>query len=244
LLFQATASGRFAFAGAAWMCLVSLATLARTASLPLFVSTSFAVVWLGRLVGWHGVLTGSDGVVVDGVGVVIASATAAALTVACLAVHRLCMRELPILGPQALPAAVVVVEFAAAHFGWPGAPLLPLSTSQPGDTVFWRFVDVLSPAGISFCVAWTQAVMAGYGEAWISDDPHPQKVRERGQRIVTNLVFWGVLVVGHFGGFFRDASGHDAASAGDRGEFVAAACAAYLVIVVIAAVAVRLRRTA
>ena len=144
LVFQATSSGRFAFAAAAWMCLVSLATLARTASLPLFLSTSFAVIWLGRLIGWHGVLT-DGGVVVDGVGVVAASATAAGLTVLCLLAHRIAMRELPSWGPQVLPAAIVVVEWSAAHFQLPGAALLPLSTSQPGDVPFWRWVDLLSP---------------------------------------------------------------------------------------------------
>ena len=238
LVFQATASGRLAFAAAAWMCLVSLATLARTASLPLFLSTSFAVIWLGRLIGWHGVLI-DDGVVVDGFGVVAASATAAALTVLCLLAHRIAMRELPAWGPQVLPAAIVVVEWSAAHFQLPGASLLPLSTSQPGDVPFWRWVDLISPLGISFAVAWTQAVLAGFGEAWLADDPNTQAVRERGQRIVSNLVFWLILVVGHVFGFARvDAT----APVDGRGDVLFVGCAAYLVIVLAAAVIVRARR--
>lgn len=241
LLFQACASGRFAFAAAAWMCLVSLATLSRTASLPLFLSTSFAVIWLGRLVGWHGVLA-DGGAVASGVDVVVASAAAAALTVAALWVHRFVMRELPLLGPQALPAAVVVVEWCAQHFGWPGASLLPLSTSQAGDVPFYRFVDVLTPLGLSFCVAWAQAVMAGFGEAWISDDPHPQKVRERGQRIAANLVFWFVLIGMHIGGFWK--ADVDAAAIGTHQDLIFGACAGYVVVVVVAAAVVRVKRGA
>ncbi len=243
LLFQACASGRFAFAAAAWMCLVSLATLARTASLPLFVSTSFAVIWLGRLIGWHGVLTDVDGNVAAGADVVAASAAAAALTVLALLCHRIVMRELPSWGPQALPAAVVVIEWCAGHFGWPGAQLLPLSTSQAGDAWFWRNVDLITPLGISFGVAWAQAVLAGFGEAWLAEDPHPQKVRERGQRIAANLCFWLVLIVGHVGArLFKEPGANpniDAAA-----DVVFAVCAAYLAIVVAAAVVVRVTRKA
>ena len=256
LVFQACASGRFAFAGAAWLCLVSLATLARTTSLPWFLSTSFAVVWLGRLIGWHGQLTDGAGAVVsgtlaedglranvvDGGAVVVASAVAAVLTVLCLLCHRIVMRELPAAGPQALPAAVVVVEWCAGHFGLSCAPLLPLSSTQAGDGWWWRCVDVIGPLGISFGVAWAQGVFAGFGEAWIAEDPHPQKVRERGQRIAANLCFWSVLVVGHVGArFFGD---DDAFVDDGRGDLVFGVCAACLVVSVVAALVVRLRRNA
>jgi hypothetical protein len=113
------------------------------------------------------------------------------------------MRELPLLGAFAAPAAVVVVEAVAAHFALPGAPLLPLSSTQVADVPFWRFVDVLTPLGISFGVAWGQSVMAGFGEAWLADDPHPQLVRERGLRLAANLCFWLLVVGGHGGGFLR-----------------------------------------
>jgi hypothetical protein len=203
------------------------------------LATTFAVIRRGRLIGCHRVHT-EGGAVVDGGGVVVASALAAGLTVLCLLCHRLAMRELPSWGPQVLPAAVVVVEWSAVHFGWPGASLLPLSTSQPGDAPWWRWVDVIGPLGISFGVAWAQGVLAGFGEAWLAEDPHPQKVRERGQRIAANLCFWTVFIVGHCGGFFRDAEGHDAL--GSSNDVVFAGCAAYVVAVVVAAVVVRARR--
>lgn len=247
LVFQGCASGRFAFAGAAWMCLVSLATLARCASLPLFLSTSFAVIWLGRLIGWHGVLL-EDGAIAAGSAVVAASATAAVLTVLCLLCHRIAMRELPTLGPQVLPAAVVVVEWLARTFDLPGASLLPLFTSQPGDVPWFRWVDLITPLGISFGVAWAQGVLAGFGEAWLAEDPHPQHKRERGQRIAANLMFWSVFIVGHCFGFLRDAAHAQVRPAdvtGRGGNDVAfGLCAAYLVACLVAAVVVRARRAA
>ena len=101
LVLQACASGRFSFAVAAWMSLVSLAVLARAASWPLFLGAAFAVVLLGRTIAWHGMLT-EGGVVVDGGGVVVAAAVAALLIVLCLCAHRIAMKELPTLGPLAL----------------------------------------------------------------------------------------------------------------------------------------------
>ncbi|MDP2345087.1 MAG: hypothetical protein Q8O67_29350 [Deltaproteobacteria bacterium] len=237
LVFQICASGRFSFAVAAWLSLVSLAVLARAASWPLFLGTAFAVVLLGRTIGWHGVLT-EGGVAVDGGGVVVAAAVSACLIVACLCAHRIAMRELPVLGPLALPAAVVVVEWSAVHFGWPGAALLPLSTSQPGDVPLWRFVDVLTPLGISFAVASAQSVLAGFGEAYLAPDPWPQKVRERGQRIAANLCFWFVFLGAHLGGFLRPAD----PVAGGHVDVVFGVCAGILVVVLALSLVTRVRR--
>ena len=237
LIFQTLASGRFSFALAAWLSLVSLAVLARAASWPLFLGTAFAVVLLGRTIGWAGVLT-DGGVPVEGAGVIAAAALAAGLIVLCLCAHRIAMRELPTLGPLALPAAVVVVEWSAAHFGWPGAALLPLSTTQPGDVPLWRFVDVLTPLGISFAVASAQSVLAGFGEAHLAPDPWPQKVRERGQRIAANLCFWFVFLGAHIGGFWRSPD----AVAGDHGDVVFGVCAGLLALLLLLSAVSRLRR--
>lgn len=193
LVFQATASGPWSFAAAAWLCLLPLLVLVRSVPLWAAVAAGFAVPFLGRL---------SALLLADADGAVAAAATMAGLTLVVLLAHRLVMRELPLLGSFAAPCAVVVVEAAAAAFDLPGAASLPLSQTQAADVPFWRFVDVLTPLGISFGVAWCQSVMAGFGEAWLGDDPHSQLVRERGLRLGANLCFWLVVVVGHVGGFF------------------------------------------
>jgi hypothetical protein len=200
LVFQATASGPFSFAAAAWLCLLPLLVLVRCVPLWQVFVGGFGVPFVGRLVATSATL----GIGVDAV---VAAAVIAVSTLLVLLSHRLVMRELPLLGAFAAPAAVVVVEAVAAHFAahfaLPGAPLLPLSSTQVADVPFWRFVDVLTPLGISFGVAWGQSVMAGFGEAWLADDPHPQLVRERGLRLAANLCFWLLVVVGHGGGFLR-----------------------------------------
>ncbi len=231
LIFQICASGWLSFAVAAWLSLVSLAVLARSASWPLFLGTSFAVVLLGRTIGWHGALN-------EGGSVVVAAAVAAVSIVACLCAHRVAMRELPTLGPLALPAAVVVVEWSAQHFGWPGAQLLPLSTTQASDVPLWRFVDVLTPLGISFAVASAQSVLAGFGEAFLAPDPWPQKVRERGQRIAANLCFWIVFLGAHIGGCWRPAD----PVPGAHVDVVFGLCAGLLVLLAVLAAVARLRR--
>jgi hypothetical protein len=194
LVFQATASGPVSFAAAAWLCLLPLLVLVRCVPLWQALAFGFGVPFVGRFVA-AAMGLGTDAV--------LAAAVMAGLTLLVLLSHRLVMRELPLLGAFAAPAAVVVVEAIAAHFALPGASLLPLSSTQTGDVPFWRFVDVLTPLGISFGVAWGQSVMAGFGEAWLADDPHPHLVRERGLRVAANLCFWLLVVVGHGGGLFR-----------------------------------------
>jgi hypothetical protein len=196
LVFQATASGPVSFAAAAWLCLLPLLVLVRCVPLWQALAFGFGVPFVGRFVAAAATMgIGADAVV--------AAAVIAGLTLLVLLSHRLVMRELPLLGAFAAPAAVVVVEAVAGHFAWPGSTLLPLSSTQAADVPFWRFVDVLTPLGISFGVAWGQSVMAGFGEAWLADDPHPQLLRERGLRLAANLCFWLLVVVGHGGGLWR-----------------------------------------
>ena len=244
LVLQACASGRFSFAAAAWLSLVSLAVLARAASWPLFLGSSFAVVVVGRIIAWHGVLTetlsgAAAPTPVDGGGVVVAAVVCASLVVLCLCAHRIAMRELPTLGPLALPAAVVVVEWTSQYFNLPGAQLFALSTTQSGDVPLWRFVDVLTPLGVSFAVASAQSVLAGFGEAWLAPDPWPQKVRERGQRIAANLCFWFVFLGAHLGGFARPAD----PVAGAHVDVVFGMCASVLGLLLGLSLLSQLRRT-
>ena len=190
-LFQACASGRFSFAAAAWLCLLPLAVLVRAGRLPVALVGAFGAVFFGRLVGWVGVVDDA----------LVGAASAAALTVVALLAYRHVMRELPRAGSFALPLAVVVVEGVATRVT--GLSLFPLSTTQAADVPLWRFVDVLTPLGVSFCVAWAQGAMAGWGESWIAEDPHDQDTRERGVRLGAAASFWVVFVVGHVGGLLR-----------------------------------------
>jgi hypothetical protein len=191
LLWQACASGRWAFAAAAWLCLLPLAVFVRAARLPVAVVGAFAVVFVGRLAGLHGVVADA----------VATAATAATLTTAALLAYRHVMRELPRWGSISLPAAMVVGEALAAQGG--DAPMWALWRTQAADVPLWRFVDVVTPAGITFAVAWAQSAMAGFGESWIVEDPHDQATRERGLRVGANLCFASVFVVGHVLGFLR-----------------------------------------
>ena len=231
LVFQATASGPVSFAAAAWLCLLPLLVLVRCVPLWQALAFGFGVPFVGRLVAASAALgIGADAVV--------AAAVIATLTTLVLLSHRLVMRELPLVGALAAPAAVVVVEAVAAHFALPGASLLPLSSTQVADVPFWRFVDVLTPLGISFGVAWGQSVMAGFGEAWLADDPHPQLVRERGLRLAANLCFWLLVVMGHGGGFLRS---DPLTTAPAHGSIVFGIAVVALAGLVIGAVVVRLR---
>jgi hypothetical protein len=193
LLWQGFASGRLAFAGAAWMCLLPLAVLARAARWPVAVGGTFTAVLVGRWAGLVGVVPDAGA----------AALTAAGLTTLALVAYRHVMRELPLLGSFSLPVALVLAEAWAGQGASDGAPVWALWRTQVADVPLWRFVDVLTPAGVTFVVVWAQAVMAGFGESWIVDDPHDQGIRERGLRVGANLCFWSVAVVGHVGGFFR-----------------------------------------
>lgn len=230
LVFQATASGPVSFAAAAWLCLLPLLVLVRCVPLWQAVAFGFGVPFTGRLMA-ASVAMGLGGEAVA------AAAVIAGLTLLVLLSHRLVMRELPLLGAFAAPAAVVVVEAVAGHFRLPGASLLPLSSMQTGDVPFWRFVDVLTPLGISFGVAWGQSVMAGFGEAWLADDPHPQLLRERGLRLAANLCFWLLVVVGHGGGLLRD----DPTTTATHGDTVAGLAMVILAGLVVGAVVARAR---
>ena len=197
LLFQACASGPLGFAGAAWLCLLPLFVLVRC--LPLWPATAlgFGIVGVARLAA----TTATMGFSADAV---LAAAVIASLTLVVLLSHRLVMRELPLWGALAAPAAVILVEAAAEHFQLPGAALLPLSSLQASDVPLWRFVDVLTPLGISAAVCWGQSVMAGFGEAWLAPDPASQLERERGLRVGANLAFWIMVVGMHVGGLLLD----------------------------------------
>jgi hypothetical protein len=239
-LFQACASGRLSFAAAAWLCLLPLAVLVRAASLPVALVGAFGAVFFGRLVGWAGVV--DDGVV--------GAALAALLMVFALLAYRHVMRELPRAGSFALPLAVVTIEGVAAATHLPGLSLLPLSTSQASDVPLWRFVDVLTPAGVSFCVAWAQGAMAGFGESWIAEDPHDQQARERGVQLGAASSFWLVGVVVHVGGFLRapaqtvgaGTTAATTAASGDLSLVLTGVAASVLVVFLIAATVVRVRR--
>jgi hypothetical protein len=197
LVFQACASGPFAFAGAAWLCLLPLLVLMRCVPLWQATALGFLVVGVARL---------ASASALWGVGAeaVVAAAVIAGLTLVVLLSHRLVMRELPLVGAFAAPAALIVVETAAEQFQLPGATLLPLSSLQSADVPLWRFVDVLTPVGISAAVCWGQSVMAGFGEAWLAPDPASQLERERGLRVGANAAFWLLAVGGHLGGLLRD----------------------------------------
>jgi len=197
LLFQFLAAGPWSFAGAAWLCLLPLLVLVRCLPLGQALAAGFTIPLVGR------VLAGAVAGDVGGDGVVAGAAVIAGLTLVVLMSHRLVMRELPLLGSLAAPCAVVVVEWVAAEQGLPGAAWLSLSSTQASDVPFFRWVDVLTPLGISFGVAWGQSAMAGFGEAWLAPDPHTQAHRERGLRLGANLCFWLVVVVGHVGGLLR-----------------------------------------
>jgi hypothetical protein len=234
-LAQATASGPWSFAGAAWVCLLPLLVLAR--ALPVWAAplVVFAVSFVGRVVAFA-----NDDSFVAVADAAVAAATVAGITVAVAMAHRLVMRELPLLGSLAAPAAVVVLEWLAAHQQWPGATFLPLHLLQSGDVPFYRFVDVLTPLGISFAVAWGQSVMAGFGEAWLAEDPHPQLVRERGLRVGANLCFWLVVVVGHVGGFFKD----DPTRTATHQDLVVGIAGVALVGMIVGAIVANVRRPA
>jgi hypothetical protein len=197
LLFQFLAAGPWSFAAAAWLCLLPLLVLVRCLPPGQALAAGFAIPFVGRLLAGAIGGAGNDNVVV-------AAAVIAGLTLVVLMSHRLVMRELPLLGSLAAPCAVVVVEWAAGHWALPGAAWLPLSSTQASDVPFFRWVDLLTPLGISFGVAWGQSAMAGFGEAWLAPDPHSQAHRERGLRLGANLCFWLVVVVGHVGGMLRD----------------------------------------
>jgi hypothetical protein len=236
-LFQACASGRFSFALAAWLCLLPLAVLVRAGRLPVAIVGAFGAVFFGRLAGWVGVVDDA----------VAGASWAATLSVLALLAYRHVMRELPLFGSVALPLAIVSVE-AFARFGPAAAlSLWPLSTTQEANAPLWTFVDVFSAVGISFCVAWAQGAMAGWGESWIAEDPHDQATRERGVRWGAAWCFWIVGVGLHVGGLFRDAptsSSSFSASVADTAVrmFLSAVAAVVLCVLLIAATVVRVRR--
>ena len=235
LVFQVLAAGPWSFAGAAWLCLLPLLVLVRCLPPGQAVVAGFGLPFLGRMLA----LALAGGPPVDVVSdVVSGAAVIAGLTLLVLLCHRLVMRELPLVGSLAAPCAVVVVEWAATRYGLPGAGLLPLSATQASDVPWWRWVDVLTPLGISFGVAWAQSVMAGFGEAWLAPDPHPQDVRERGLRLGANLCFLLVVVVGHVGGLLRD----EPTSTATQHDVVAGLAVAAITAMIVAATAALLRR--
>jgi hypothetical protein len=198
----------------------------------------FAVVWGGRFVAWFGAVPGDAG------GAALAAAQAAVLTTAAIFAYRHVMRELPRAGSFALPLAVVAGEGVAVSFGIAGLSSWPLWTTQVSDVPLWSFVDVLTPWGISFCVAWAQGVMAGWGESWLAEDPYDQATRERGVRQSAALCFWLVGVVVHVGGFFRTAPDASLMSmpSSSSSSSPAVVAAGLLALLLVSATVVRVRR--
>jgi len=217
LVFQALTPS---YALAAWACLLPLLVLARTASVVVAVVAGFVVVVVGRVVG--GVAVG-DAVVVG------------AATVVVMLAHRIAHRVLPRVGSLAAPCAVVVVEYVAGRCGVSSASL-PLSALQAADVPLFRWVDVVTPLGISFALAWTQAVLAGYGESFLVVDPIPQRQRERGLLLASSACFVVVGFVGHVVGFV----GRDRIGDGSHVDVVAGVAALGLVTLLV--VAARARR--
>ncbi len=232
LIFQGLASGPWAFTAAAWLCLLPLLVLVRALPWHTGILAAFAVPFLGRAAALATPLRDVDG------GGLAAAAGIACATALVLLTHKLVMRELPLVGALAAPCAVVVIEHLAGTFALPGAAFLPLSLHQSGDVVFYRFIDVLTPLGISFGVAWGQSTMAGFGEAWLAKDPYPQAVRERGLRVAANLCFWILVVLFHVGGFFKA----EPVSTPTHHDVVFAICATALIAMIIASVGTMLRR--
>ncbi len=216
VVFQALTSSTSSVATvAAWVCLLPLLVLGRTASLSVAVVGGFVVVFVGRAVGLG---VGVDAAVVAGAVVVVMLA------------HRVVYRELPVLGALAAPCAVVVVEYLASRFSLPGATALSLSVRQAADVPLFRWVDVVTPLGISFAIAWVQAILAGFGESFLVFDPVPQHVRERGLFIATSVCF-AVVAVAHVVGFFID----DAVGSGSHVDVVAGVAGVGLVVLVVRA---------
>ena len=217
------------YALAAWASLLPLLVLGRTASLPVAVVGGFVVVVVARAAA---------------VGDVAAAAVIGTATVVVMIVHRFAHRELPRVGAWAAPCAVVVVEYLAMRTGL-SVTSLPLSSLQAADVPLFRYVDIVTPLGISFAVAWSQAVLAGFGESFLVADPIPQVVRERGLLFATSVCFVVVVVVGHGVGFFiDDAQGpvHSTIGSGTHVDAVAAVAAVGLVVLLAMAVAARRHR--
>jgi len=233
LVFQGLAAGPYTFAAAAWMCLLPLLVLVRALPLVPAIAASFVIPLVGRGASLALVPVEAGGGFENAVGI-------AAATSVMLLCHRVVMRELPLVGALAAPCAVVVVEYAFGAWSLPGAMLLPLSSTQAGDVLFMRFVDVLTPLGISFGVAWGQSTMAGFGEAWIAPDPYSQAERERGLRVGANLCFWILIVLFHGGGLLRDAP----TATPTHHVVVFGVCCAALVAMLASAVVTHVRRPA
>jgi hypothetical protein len=232
--FQLCASGPWSFAFAAWLCLAPLAVLGRVLPVVRAAPLIFGVVFAARWLAWRG---GIDDVLPGAL-------VAAAMTTATILAYRHVMREVPWAGSLALPFSVVFFEGVVVHLGWPGLSLWPLSTTQAADVPLWRFVDVLTPLGISFAVAWAQAVLAGWGESWLAEDPWDQETRERAQWRAGNACFWIVGVGLHLGGFLR-AAVPGAAVAVDPATAGAAtaATAAVLAVLLVVATVLHVRRS-
>jgi hypothetical protein len=209
-LFQFLTSGRLSFAAAAWLSLVPLAVLVRAGRLPWSALGVCAAVFAGRLCAWVGVVDDA----------VVGAALAAACTMVVLIGYTHVMRALPAWGSLALPLGVVAVEGWAAHLGWPGLSLWSLGESQRGNVPLWRLVDVLSPLGLSFCVAWAQGALAGIAEAGIVEDRVDQETRERWVRRAAIACFWMIFVGLHLWGFFRSDSTVTTMTAGTSGALV------------------------
>ena len=220
LLLQALSSSPWSFAALGWVALVPLLVLARAGSVVVAAVVIFAVSFVGRAVGL--VSSGAEDVAVVG-----AAASAVGVVVVAVA-HRFAHRVWPMVGTCAAAFAVVVVEYLAVRWQLPAAGLLTLSATQPGDLPLFRLVDVVTPLGISFLVAWVNAVLAAYGEMFLVEDPLSRHRRERGLFIQT-LACFVVGVAAHAAGFLFGVFAVEVPGEGTHVDVVAAIAATGLV---------------
>ena len=237
VIFTLLASGRYSYAGAAFIAPVPLLVLLRASSLAVSLPVAFLVLFVARLLAWSGDVLPT----VSGADFVLAVAQASLLSLLPLLCYRWAFTFLPRLGALAFPAAVVVLEALATSLGMPFATPWALWMGQAGNGALMAMADILSSSGVSFCVAWAAAVMAGFGEAHIAPDVWPQDVRERGVRFSANLCFF-VLVVGLLGGGLL--RGREGVLVGSHGDSVVVACAVLLLALLTAALVVGRRLAA
>jgi hypothetical protein len=119
-------------------------------------------------------------------------------------VHRLAHARFPRVGLFGFPLAMVVVERIGAQLQVLPSTTWPLLWStQSGNVGLMAHSDWLPTAMMTACVAWTQAIMAGFGELHLVRERLSQEQREGGLGQQTVLFLFTVWIGLHGSGWLR-----------------------------------------
>jgi hypothetical protein len=184
------------------------APLVWLAAVPLLVLVRATPLWIGLPLTWVMMVVGRSMVGFREVSW-LPLMTVAAMMMVPLLLHRLCHGRFARIGLVAFPAAVVLMELVGQQWQLLPQSVWPLLwATQSGNVGLMAHRDWLSMVGMTATVAWSQAVMAGYGELHLVRESMPQDRRESGlgqQTIALLFVVWiGIHGTGWLRHWFGD----------------------------------------